>query len=542
MLKIEQYFPNGYTPNVQQIKLLKAIDSAFNAGKKFVICNAPTGTGKSFISKTIANSSENIIPTYEELISSYRIYKMDLDSDNSLDDIASHGTFVLTITKALQDQYKSFFNDSLILKGKSNYQCNIDSRYSVDVAPCIHIEGLKKKCWAQNICPFYNARNEALIQKFSILNYSMFLSLPDAVKKRQFLICDEASELEEELVKYFTCSINFKLMKKLDIQLKPTPKSYGAWLNWLFDIAGQLVDKEEELKNKLHKLRKKQNISNQTEAVAYYFILVQQILKNFRMLTKSYSTHEYIIEPSEKEVTFTPLHVDHLANPYLFDYADKVILMSATIIDPPNFCKTLGIENYEYVEADSTFDPKYAPIYVNTKTKLNYQNLKFQLPNILKQVQQIINLHKNEKGIIHTHTQYIADYLRNKLKEPRCIYREPGINNEQLMRQHFESKEPTILVSPSMKHGVDLKDDLARFQIIIKAPFLPITNKRIKKLLHQDQNWYTNKMLISLIQASGRGIRSQDDYCNTYILDGTAVDAILQNKQKLPKYFIKRFI
>ena len=57
-----------------------------------------------------------------------------------------------------------------------------------------------------------------------------------------------------------------------------------------------------------------------------------------------------------------------------------------------------------------------------------------------------------------------------------------------------------------MSHGVDLKDDLARFQIIVKAPYLPTKDKRIEKLMKDDFNWYSNKMLCSLIQSCGRGV------------------------------------
>ena len=58
-----QSFPDGYTPNPAQVKLLKNIDQDFEDGHKFVVCNAPTGSGKSFISKTIGNVSNQ--PTKE---------------------------------------------------------------------------------------------------------------------------------------------------------------------------------------------------------------------------------------------------------------------------------------------------------------------------------------------------------------------------------------------------------------------------------------------------------------------------------------------
>jgi len=541
--KLLDYFPVGYTPNIQQTDIFNKIDNAFDEGYKFVICCAPTGTGKSFIAKALANISENVDPTYEDLISSYEAYKRkdgEFVYEKQLQECNSHGAFVLTVTKNLQDQYKNLFNELEILKGKQNYQCVVDDRFNVNIAPCIHVEGLKRQCWALNKCPYYNARNDALINKFSALNYSMFLSLPEPTRKRQYLICDEASELEEEFVKYFSCEVIFKQMQKLGIDLKPSPNTYAGWLTWLTHIATQLVNKEDELKDKLRKQTRK-NTPKQLEAIGYQFAFVQQKLKDFRMLTKSYETHEYVIETKPEGVMFTPLKVDHLTNPFLFNYADKVVLMSATIIDHKNFAKTLGIEKYKYIEAKSAFNPKNAPIYVNTKIKLNYQNLKTNLPRIVEQIQKITNHYKDSKGIIHTHTQYITDFLKFKLKDDRFIFREAGNNNEQIIKQHIETQDPTVIVSPSLSFGVDLKDELARFQIIVKAPFLPLTNERIKKLLALDKDWYINKMLISLIQASGRGIRSQEDHCVTFILDGTAVDILIRNKHKLPQYFLDRF-
>ena len=72
---ITNNFPEGYTPNPSQVKLLKNIDEAFAAGKKFVICNAPTGSGKSFISKTLGNAAEDAPDEFRELVTSYAAYK-----------------------------------------------------------------------------------------------------------------------------------------------------------------------------------------------------------------------------------------------------------------------------------------------------------------------------------------------------------------------------------------------------------------------------------------------------------------------------------
>ena len=64
-------FPDSYTPNPAQVKLLKNIDQAFTDGYKFVVCNAPTGSGKSFISKTVSNVSREATKEFRELVTNY---------------------------------------------------------------------------------------------------------------------------------------------------------------------------------------------------------------------------------------------------------------------------------------------------------------------------------------------------------------------------------------------------------------------------------------------------------------------------------------
>ena len=131
--------------------------------------------------------------------------------------------------------------------------------------------------------------------------------------------------------------------------------------------------------------------------------------------------------------------------------------------------------------------------------------------------------------------------MRDNVNTKRFLCREAGVKNEEILELHEKAHAPTVLVSPSMTYGVDLKGDLAKFQIILKAPWLPTKEKRVEKMMKLDSQWYTNKMLCTLVQACGRGLRSKDDECVTYILDGSIVDVILRNRTKLPKYFLERF-
>lgn len=543
LTKYLSYFPKGYDPSPSQIKLIKRAEQAFNSGKKFVICCAPTGTGKSFLSRTIAGAGSKPSEKFTQSINDYSGYKQsyegDFVSEEELLQEPPHGTFVLTITKTLQDQYLGLFPETDILKGKTNYICNVDNSYDVETAPCVFLDGLKDTCWQTSKCAYYNARNKALLSEFSALNYKMFLALPKHLKRKNFIICDEASELEDELVKHFSAEINYERLQRAGIECNVliTDNKQRAY-TWVAELGCTVNANVEDLKEKFRKTIKRKGRIAPADRAKYLYL--KNVFNALVKITELWTSCDYVIENNSKQVTFTPLRVDGLTD-HIFDYADHVLLMSATIIDHAHFAKTLGITDYTYIEVESDFDPKRSPIYVSSNNRLNYKNLTNLLPAIADQIKTIVAHHETEKGIIHTHSHEITNILKKKLEDDkRFLFRDEFAKNDEILRRHYETDSPTILVSPSLAYGIDLKDDLARFQIIVKLPFSPLFNKRIKQVFENDKIWYENKMLNTLVQACGRATRGKDDFSSTYILDGNIVNTLKRTKDKLPKYFIDR--
>lgn len=533
------YFPEPYTPSKQQALLIARIESALKK-HKFVICCAPTGSGKSLLAKTLGNRSDKPSDAFTNLITSYEAYKQDF-AGNYVNDVdcleePPSGAFALTITKSLQDQYLSLFQNTDLLKGKSNYTCSVDDNFTVELAPCTFATKLKEKCWEENKCPYYNARNKALLSPFAVLNYKMFLSLPKHTKRKNIIICDEASELEEELVRQFSAEIDYAKLEHFGVKVpKLISDNKLRARTWIYKIIEQLVLENESflaLNSKAPKLI--------TKLQKMRFQFLNNLHTSLTTIDSMWDKCDYVVDVCATKVYLTPLHANVLSQ-HIFNYGDKIVLMSATIIDHKHFAKQLGITDYSYIEAKSEFNAEKSPIYVSSKYKLNYQNLKNYLPKVCDQIKEIVTHHKNEKGIIHTHTQEITNIVQSKLGEDvRYLFRNLQATNEEILQEHYNSTGPTVLVSPSLMFGVDLKDDLARFQIIVKLPFLPLSSKRIKKLFKTDPEWYENKMLNAIVQASGRATRSKKDFSITYILDGNFVNIVKKSKNKLPKHFIDR--
>ena len=67
--------------------------------------------------------------------------------------------------------------------------------------------------------------------------------------------------------------------------------------------------------------------------------------------------------------------------------------------------------------------------------------------------------------------------------------------------------------------GLDLKDDLCRFQIIIKVPYPYLGDRWINEKRRINGQWYIWQTALRLVQGYGKSIRSKADYAVTYVLD-----------------------
>ena len=543
MLNILSHFPASDEPRPEQVKVLQDIQTAIDEGKKFIIVQAPTGAGKSHIAATLASSSNPPDARIVSLIDSYEITNR-IENGYAYEDevlaLPPYGCAVMTVSKQLQQQYQQLFDTARILKGKQNYVCVVDEDFDCDLSPCMLTPKLLAECKSQNKCPMWNARREAWKSKFGVFNYSAFLTQPDFLKRRQFFVCDEASELEDELVGHYSCHVDYSKLKLGELRLEKLQSNLnGDAFRWLTDLSLALGEKIKETENEFQKNKKNKRILlGHMARHRHYRTLFERTVAVLQNWYKA----EYVTEITKDTATFTPLYVNMLAQDF-FKWADTVILMSSTIINHQTFAQTLGLsrEDYVYIETDSGFDPEKSPIYFDTKAKLNYKNMEHELPKMVEKAIKICDHFKTDKGIIHTHTFKITDALLKRVKgQSRFLVRETGMNNEALLNEHFMRDDGTVLISPSLGFGTDLKDDFGRFSIIMKTPYLPLGSERIKRLAAKNQQWYEMKALVNLVQMCGRTTRTKEDHSDTFILDGTALDLIKRNKNKIPSWFLKR--
>ena len=178
---------------------------------------------------------------------------------------------------------------------------------------------------------------------------------------------------------------------------------------------------------------------------------------------------------------------------------------------------------------------------IKTLGDLKEKEIKEGIPTI----QNLLDKHKSEKGIILVSSYEYQNLIWEKLSErnqKRVKRKKDKQTHAEFVEQHKDAKDNQVLISPSLWEGVDLKDDEGRFQIIAKAPYLPLGDLRLKKKSNNPEfgdKWLQTYSLHKLIQGCGRSIRHKTDWAITYLIDGNCDNLLL--KEKVPKWFDDAF-
>ena len=91
-----------------------------------------------------------------------------------------------------------------------------------------------------------------------------------------------------------------------------------------------------------------------------------------------------------------------------------------------------------------------------------------------------------------------------------------------------------------MDRGVDLPEEECRVVIIAKVPYPDLGDPQVNKRVYSSRDgshWYAHKAVSKIIQMSGRGVRSETDFAETFILDEQFRRIYHENIGMFPKWF-----
>jgi Rad3-related DNA helicase len=542
---IEKHFPlDEFRPG--QKECIEAILTAFNEGKRFVVLEAPTGSGKSVIGMTVA--------------------KFFRDS------------YYLTIQKILQDQLSKDFSDDATkcLKGRNAYPCNYwdiyRQRYEGDAAKMAALKQMAKDpvlkktmssrrlpcsegvclvkdrrsktdlCFPsgnsnqRSTCPYWKAVGEAVHSHTCIMNFHSFLyqtAVTDRFKSRELMIIDEAHNTEPQLMNFVSLTMTDRAWRKEGIKF-PKFDTAEAYAEYFDKIA---------VHEKIEDIIRLANLTRDFRRADEW----KKVLLQYKIFLDSVTTGDWIPKFENKgpwnKVTLKPVFVDKNAEQYLFGFGEKVLMMSATVLDPRVVYESLGIKSSEAFayRMKNRFPLENRPIYFQPAGSMAYKNKQATMPKLLASIEQVADSYKDKKGIIHTHNFEIARYVLekgSKTLKKRLVYQEDYNSKDEMLKDHAARKDGSIIIAPAMHEGLDLKGDLSRFQIICKVPYPSFKdNEQLKIRMQLSQDYYNWLTALKLVQSYGRSIRSEDDWADTFVLDADFMTFQRRAHKLLPKWF-----
>ncbi len=530
---VEKYFPYDAIRPAQQDAIDFAINAFTNDKKRFVIIEAGTGVGKSAIGLTVGRYMRGLY---------------------DLDDETSEGSYFLTTQKILQDQYIKDFSSACggmrSIKSSSNYQCSFHKKNTcAESLRALKVAEKGSRFWKSCVfnCNYKNAKKDFVESQESVTNFPYFLAettYSGKLGKRRLLVIDECHNADTELSKFIEVVVTERFAKTVKLKMPEIRTQLQAYMWIKNDYAPKIASHLKHMESMLEKYEGLKEKLNDFIMIAKKFELLDKHLCKVNRFLEMYDKENWVFNLDHgdarkgRRIEFKPIDISSYADPHLFNYGDKVLLMSATILNRDAFCEVMGIpkDDCSFISIPSPFPVKNRPIYTFPIGKMSAANIDSTLPKLRDAVKEILNQHSGEKGIIHCHTFKIANYLKNNIRDKRLLIHNSE-NREHVLNEHIRSKDATVLLSPSMTEGVDLKGEHSRFQIICKIPYPYLGDKLVKKRMNKWKWWYSMQTAKKVVQATGRSVRSMDDHAVTYILDQDWDRFYSNNRNLFPKGF-----
>ena len=550
-MSLLEYFPKEFTPREIQKQILKEIDENLKSGfKKLILC-APTGVGKSLIGATVSKFFDT--------------------------------SFTITASKHLQDQYMRDIPFLKPVKGKQNFPClkimesekTSNTRRAMrwgltcDKGQCQEIvnkggkevmefckfkptiKQVEEGKIEENSCHYYLQKYQALVANHSLWNYHAYFQIMKFNKKlfadyldRKFSVFDEAHKIEDQIIQFVgfdifkgqieECELNFEKYDYSDLD---------SMINLTDDIAYSYAKKIKEIK----------------ESSAYQknpdFEFVNKLERRYEKAAQAKidilaDKNNFIVnEPALdfngefRSISLKPIDVSKFTNSFFS--TEFQMFMSATI-DRKSFCENMGFELDDVAFIDTPKSP--FPIENRSVQLLNIKRLSYGATpsdelEVIGSIDKILDKHFDQRGLILTSSiprcnkilQNLSPKNAKRIRICHSVNRE-GKTQDEILSEH--ANDPSgVLLSSSLWEGVDLKDDLSRFQIIAKVPYPNYTEKRIKVKMEKFPLWYTSQTLTKILQGFGRSIRSENDWAKTYVLDKAINNVFFKGQSMIPKAY-----
>lgn len=514
----------------QQVEAVEQILEHCAAGVKVVLLDAPTGTGKTLIAEMVRAQ------------------------------LQVHGLYVCS-TKTLQDQFARDFS-AAVLKGRRNYPTELGGD-GVTADDCTG-----KTCvWCTDTasCPYQIAKDGFTTSPIGCTNTAYLLgqvnnTRPDRAVTfgRGLVTVDECDELEGVLVGQAGLNVSPWTMRQFGLPALKKGAHVPTIVRWL-DDASHVVGDWAKLHAKqygrdvdgLRKVRRALRLSDEMKFVA------QDMEDEPDEWVRDYSDRD----ADDRRVILKPVRVGRYAQDKMWRHGERWLCMSATILNPQQWAEDVGLDDgdWAYVTVQMGFHVDNRPIVMAGLADMGRNGegtWEQRCRKIASGIETVLDTHGNANTLVHTVSYRLAREITAALTRrtvngqgawtgkmqteagriPVHTYLSSDGRDEAVDRF---TRDGGVLIASSLERGVDLVGDLCRVVIVAKVPFPNMGDRRTsaRMRLQGGRSWYATQTARSIVQMTGRGVRSHEDWATTYVFDTQFSKFWRQWKQLLPKWW-----
>jgi Rad3-related DNA helicase len=509
------------------------------------------------------------------------------------------------VTKDLQDQWVASFPAlSAQVRGRDNYPTLNrpelfvpGSSASISCDDCTRRQDRCAWCADVQSCPYTVAKAAAAAAPFAVLNLAYWLreansyrpvfSVPDIERQAhcwrchrplhavtapvcatcrwlrctcgacgpecdggpllaERLVCvDEADELSRVLEDHISVSVDGYWMERLSI---PEPRFRTAnaehqaqeWLPWLEFAADKLSGEAEAARRQAAKMPLEQRARRLRTARR----LEEKSAQLLRVQADMREHPGSWVRGTGAGVEFKPVGVARHAHPLVFRHARRFLLMSATFLSKEVECEKLGLDPAQvgWVDLPSTFPVQNRPVFYWPVVAMTYKSRERAWPQVVQAMDMILDAYP-ERGLVHTHSydlqRYVVEHSRHR---PRLLWYVRAAERAAAV-EALRNLPGAVLVAPSLERGISLDEDLCRVVIVLKMPAANLSDPQVSAKFHAPGGWlwYRVETARALVQSLGRGVRSEDDWADGWILDAE-FGRVWATRHILPSWFVEGVI
>jgi Rad3-related DNA helicase len=495
----------------------EAIQAVLASPNRHVVLSAPTGSGKTALGMALSNSNQ------------------------------PQSVRSLTVTRALQGQYGDY-PDVEVLYGMSAYPC-AHARFEYIKADACMFPDNMMSCPDSERCQYLIQRartKDAYRQALSYKYY--FLAAWPKAEPTNILYCDEAHYLPQIIMDHMTLSVNVLALVRLRLPTPPNlPPLQSVRKNiirgWMFDVVDKASERLEYLDEEMIHETERARIKRDLDGLVRKYQPVAEALDNVP------DDFFVDVEDDGQIVVYAMSAAPFFKT--LFGQEDKFVFASATIGNPNEFAKLVGInrDDMQFVQVKHAFPPNRQPVYTYSDApKMSHSVGDAAYAKQAEIVKRIADqFPRKSLGLVHASSIQGAEKLAQQIeKQPgmrgRTWVPPTGTSTEQkiaIWRKKCEKRPDLICVAYSFHTGLDAPEVV--FNIVAKVPFMPM-NTFGMELIKRNKTLYGWLAAVTIEQACGRNRRGEEEH---YEVEGQPqrkhVAIIDNNYVIIRKYFSEFF-